>query len=220
MKPILALLLCTLMLSACSRNEFTLDGDIKGGEGTTLFFSWRAASASRDALQSQAVPLTGSPFVVKGGVKFPSVIWVFSMAKQPLFPIYVERGDKLTLRGDISSPGLWRVKGNKVMEQITEWSKENADVLRAASNPGRNRAIAEYVRKHPGERSALFLLLTRYERNNSREFTELMNLVPDSDMKVEMMRACLEAPLTPEVLTPAQRRVAEEALAPDTASIR
>ena len=172
------------MLAGCRKNVFTLEGKIEGGESTTIYLSWRAASGTRDFLASQAVPLTSTAFKVEGPVKRPSVIWIFSSGRSLLSAIYVERGNSLTLSGKMNEPRLWQVSGNEVMEEVSAWAQSNAPALKAGSTAGINSAVAAYVKANPGSRAALFLLLTTYDRNGAeQEFTRLLNLFKEPKCK-------------------------------------
>lgn len=195
------LLLCV----SCRSNEFKLEGKIEGGEASTLYLSWRAASGKQDFMVNQAVPLASSGFRMGGPVKYPTVMWVFSSGRQLLTSIYIERGDELSVQGEISEPWLWQVSGNEVMEEVSSWELANRQVLKTPR--GSNKAVSEYVKAHPGSRAALFLLYTRYDRSiDQKEFDRMLSSFTDREMVEEMRRACLEPDRSTPVSLPKRRR--------------
>lgn len=215
---LIGLLLSILM--ACGKNEFTLKGELSGGDASTIYMCWRATSKTRDFLATQAVPLTGSAFNVTGPVKEPTVIWVFSSGRSLLTAIYAERGDNLTLSGKFDAPGEWRVTGNDVMEEVSDWAKANRQVLVNGDTAAVNRAIADYVRQNPGSRSALFLLLTKYVRSgDDKTFNTLLSSFKDKEMTARMQAACLEPSDPSSIILPADRaKRINEVLEADSAS--
>lgn len=190
---IFALLAAVALLSSCSKNQFSLEGNLSGGETQTITLIWRAASGTQDFIAQQPVPLTGMKFSMQGPVKKPSVIWVFSTGRNLMAAIYVERGNKLSISGAYDQPQLWNIKGNKVMEEVSAWQVANKGVLVAGNPAAVNGAVAAYVRANPKSRAAAFLLLTRFHREADKKlFDQLIALIPDKDMLAEMRAACLE----------------------------
>lgn len=220
MKPLCLSALCVLLclLGACSRNQFSLEGRISGGEASTLYMSWRAASGKQDLLASQAVPLTSGPFQITGPMKRPTVIWVFSSGRKLLTAIYVERGDKLTLQGDMNAPALWQVKGNDVMEEVSVWQSANEKVLRGTNPRAVNEAVARFVRSSDNKRAALLLLFTRFDRTVApAQFSQLLATFTDKKLLAEMRAACLEPGDASALSLPADRSARiRQVLAPDS----
>lgn len=213
--PLFALLLL-LIGSACVRNSFSLSGNLSDSEGETLYLSWRAASGKQDFLASYPLPLTGGSFRMEGPTKYPSVIWVFSSGRRLLGAIYVERGDKLTLTGSLRNPYGWQIKGNKVMEAVSSWMAANAGTLSAGNPAETNRLVSAYVKDHPHDQAALFLLLTLYSRKqNPTQYESLLSGFTDKKMVREMLRACLE-PDTDMPLSPQQTEKIARMLNPDS----
>ncbi|MBD5232443.1 MAG: DUF4369 domain-containing protein [Bacteroidales bacterium] len=196
--------LCLLALcTSCADNSFQLEGSLKGGEASTIYLSWRAASGKQDFMASRPVPLADGTFKIEGPMKKPTVIWVFSSGQQLLRAIYVERGDKLTLSGTLQEPYDWQIKGNDVMEELTPWFAANAQALRRGNEKEVNALVGAYVKEHPGERASLFLLLTEfYRKADAKQYDSLLSLFKDEKMLTEMLNACLETdadlPLAPE----------------------
>lgn len=93
----------------------------------------------------------------------------------------------------MDQPELWQVKGNEVMEQVTDWQSANQAALQSRSPQRINAAVSEFVQKNPDERAALFLLLTRYDRSaDPAGYQKLLKFFTDEDMIEQMQFACLE----------------------------
>ena len=203
---IMPLLMILLLASGCRKNQFSLSGQLEGGAGGTLYMSWRAASGTRDFMASQAVPLTASRFKVEGPVKKPSVIWVFSSGRKLLRAIYVERGDALTVEGNMQQPLLWQISGNDVMEEVSAWAVANEKALGGGAPVAVNAAVRTFAREHPGSRSTLFLLFTLYDRDlDAQGFSRMLAECKDKEMIAEMKEACLEPVDAASVSLPADR---------------
>lgn len=183
------------MLPSCGKNEFTLSGNLSDSRDKTLRVIYRAADKQRSFIEDNPVPLeSDGAFSMKGIAVFPTVLWVTDMQTGELMmPIYAERGDELTLSGKYSEPWSWTVKGNKVMEQYSEWTKANAPVLKSGDSDKINAAVAGYVSENPDSRTAVFLLLTRFEiRDHESQYKSLLaKLDLDEDDLKEMKEACM-----------------------------
>lgn len=172
-----------LLLSSCTKNEFTVEGNISGGGHHTLTALYVAYSSATDELVSEQLMLQNGTFSLKGVTKYPTILFIFSPDRRLLYPVYAEKGDKLTLKGDYNHPHEWQIKGNKPMEDYCAWMRLNEALLpsplagsasastpSAARSSGRgtpqelNRAISLYVKAHPKDLCSALLLLAHYDR--------------------------------------------------------
>ncbi|MCM1320379.1 MAG: DUF4369 domain-containing protein [Muribaculaceae bacterium] len=193
------LILLPVLLAGCVKNEFTLEGTLTDAEGQTLTLIHRASSKKQDFMVEQTLPVEfNGHFSVKLSTNYPTVIWVLSTFDgNLLMPIYAERGDELKVTGKFKEPQRWKVEGNEVMEQYSEWAAANINALMSDNPSILNDAIAKYVKEHPDSRTAAFLLFTRY--NVPGHLSEYQNLVKaltlDEDDLKEMENACMDPQL-------------------------
>ncbi len=189
---LLPLVLLALFVGSCTKNEFRIEGKIDGGAQRGLKAMYVAYSSNTDELVSQELAFENGAFQLHGATRYPTIVWLFSSDRRLLYAVYAEKGDKLEIKGDFNHPYLWQVKGNKPMEQYSDWVRRNEALLpsmvggysgpggspgmsmsfREPDESGRGRgtaeelnaAVAGYVKEHTGDVCSALLLLTFYDR--------------------------------------------------------
>lgn len=195
-----ALVLCT----ACTKNELTLSGTLRDGASHSLLIVYRAADKEKSYLVEEDMKLTSAgEFTLTAQTRYPTVIWIFSETGDMMMPIYAERGDELTLSGTYGEPYTWTVKGNEVMEQYSEWLHANEGPLRSGSVPSINKAVSQYVSKHPDSLCSAMLLYVHFTtRGHEDEFASLLKRLKIDDEELEYMRlACISMPVSTDNTT-------------------
>lgn len=192
------LLLLTVILSSCSKNEFDVKFELTPSADGTYRAIYYASDPKKGWIVENVVNIQQGKAHLTGMVYNPCIVYLCrtSNAAQGLY-LYVERGDDFTISGDGSDPAAWHVDGNKLTRQLDEWRAENRDVIVKARS-GREadiaplcRAVESFVSSHPDDPAAAIILMAYYDRGyNPGRFSALMKSLRDdaADRKwIDMM---------------------------------
>ena len=182
-----------LLLSSCGKNELHIAVNFPDAENRTLRIVYRAANSEGGFLVDQQLPFAQGAMDMRVATRYPTVVWILSTSGQVLMPVYAEKGDNLTLTGKYADPASWVISGNKVMDAYAAWAKQEANTLKADNPEAVNAAVAKYVKAHPEDPAAAFILFTRYRRTgHEKEFQGLRaSLKIDEDDLQQMEDACI-----------------------------
>lgn len=192
------LLLLTVILSSCSKNEFDVKFELTPSADGTYRAIYYASDPKKGWIVENVVNIQQGKAHLTGMVYNPCIVYLCrtSNAAQGLY-LYVERGDDFTISGDGSDPTAWHVDGNKLTRQLDEWRAENRDVIVKARS-GREadiaplcRAVESFVTSHPDDPAAAIILMAYYDRGyDPGRFSALMKSLRDdaADRKwIDMM---------------------------------
>ena len=192
------LLLLTVILSSCSKNEFDVKFELTPSADGTYRAIYYASDPKKGWIVENVVNIQQGKAHLTGMVYNPCIVYLCrtSNAAQGLY-LYVERGDDFTISGDGSDPAAWHVDGNKLTRQLDEWRAENRDVIVKARS-GREadiaplcRAVDSFVTSHPDDPAAAIILMAYYDRGyDPGRFSALMKSLRDdaADRKwIDMM---------------------------------
>ena len=192
------LLLLTVILSSCSKNEFDIKFELTPSADGTYRAIYYASDPKKGWIVENVVNIQQGKAHLTGMVYNPCIVYLCrtSNAAQGLY-LYVERGDDFTISGDGSDPAAWHVDGNKLTRQLDEWRAENRDVIVKARS-GREadiaplcRAVDSFVSSHPDDPAAAIILMAYYDRGyDPGRFSALMKSLRDdaADRKwIDMM---------------------------------
>lgn len=166
MRPLrfLPLLLC-LMLGGCLKNESTLKFDLPGNINTPYRIVYYASSKKQGMIWETAAPLTNGKGELKIPMRYPAIVYMFNPSQNtPDLMFYAERGDEILIKGTDADMRGWSVTGNELTDRWTEWRLANKQMLSSPTPETLNKAVAQYVEKHPGDDLSLVLLMVYYSR--------------------------------------------------------
>lgn len=160
------LLLCLqsllLLLTGCVKNEFKVEFNLDGKVTDNYRVSYYAADKSHGWLMESATPVSAGKGSFTGMTRLPVIVFLSGSDDFPLH-FFAERGDRIVITGEGNDPLKWRVGGNDINEEWSEWRIANYSALK---NPEkRNAAVARYVRSNPDNPLSTLLLLTSYDQN-------------------------------------------------------
>lgn len=197
---LLIITLATLMLGACTKNDFTVKARFTGSKNNSVLIAYRASDKARSFVVDRNIDLLEEGFTLKGITRYPTVVWIFCpFDGKLLMPVYAERGDELSITGDWQEPQKWKCSGNEVMEEYSAWSAANFKALKSNEPAAINKAVATFVKEHPDRKAAAFILFTRYvSSGHEAEFMALTRQLDlDEDDLKEMKAACMLPSYTP-----------------------
>lgn len=162
---LLAIIL-TLMLTGCTKKEFTvtfsLDPPADGNYRVVCFAADKRGARPVEtiaSLQQGKAELT-LPCLL------PTLLYIIpttGSTERPL-AIYAEKGDKISITGSGNHPAVWIADGSETNRELTAWRINHSDALLHGSAETLNKAVADYVAKHPDSRASLIMMLTTFDR--------------------------------------------------------
>lgn len=199
MKPSLCrLLLLCLIFCSCIKNEVNVEFSLPKDLKAVYRIVYYASDKKRGMIQQTAVDIVDGNAAIKLPTRYPSIVYLFAPSQtQPGLMFYAERGDKITISGNNSDMMQWKVGGNSINDEWTEWRIKNKDALASRSDEKINQAVAKYVKENPKSELSLILLYLAYSRKSDPEGfnslyagidkkvldnSELVNVLSNGDM--------------------------------------
>ena len=163
------LLLCFILvlLCGCRAKYFTLEFKFPAETDTTVRLLYHAADKRSGRFMEPVVAVQGGKGTMECPAILPSVIYVLSSSGKPIIAFYAERGDKIAITSESTDPLTWKITGNKLSEQWSEWRLENLDILRGHDVKRINEAVSTFIENNPSSRLSTLLLLTTYDRREN-----------------------------------------------------
>lgn len=179
-RNIIGLIICLLTLTACTDNSVEIEAELDAADNSSYRIIWLASSKTQNFYGETVIAIRAGKGAVTIPTRYPSVVFVSKGSdSRPATFFWAERGDKIKISGSSGhDPLSWKISGNKINEELTEWRSANIATLgKCAFSPGAaNGIIAEYVKKNSDNPVASLLLLCVYSRaDNEEEFSRLWN---------------------------------------------
>lgn len=152
------LALLSFWLSACTKNEFTVNVFPDSERPVSAELVYYASDARQGWVVTQDLPVGMGSEKLSLMTRNPTVVFV-SSGGRTVSCFYAERGDKLTLR---SRRGFWTAEGNDVSDRLAAWMRENQQLIEADAGSALNAAVAKYVRAHPADIASAIMLYAFY----------------------------------------------------------
>ncbi len=168
------IILLTILLSGCKKNEFLVEFKLPATVSDSYTMVYYASDPVKGFMIDQVAVITAGKGTVKCITRYPTLIYVFKGGNEPSLVIYAERGDKILVEGDNPSPQTWKVSGNLINEELTEWRMKNRQVLSERNPVKVNEAVKDFVKVHTDDPVSMLLLQIYYDRGrNPKEFDSL-----------------------------------------------
>ncbi len=155
----LAAVLALAVMTACGDDtQFRVTGTVQGLGTRTIYMLYVADGGVRH--ESQAA--IDGKLDLRGASSDYTVVELFSSSRNLLARMLVKNGQTIHCELDMDNPYAGRMKGNKVVEQWSEWRLLNAGTLESGTPAAINRAVADYVESNRDNLLSSALLLTEY----------------------------------------------------------
>lgn len=164
------------LLPSCTKNEFKIEFDLPKDSHSTFQITYYAWDSRGGWWVETTAVLQEGKAIVGGVTRRPTLVYFkdFSFGTSPV-ALYVERGETLKITGESSDPYLWKVTGDKISEQWSEWRAGNAASLRQGGDAAA-KAVETYVKGHPDSKLSSLMLLTEFDRRENPDlFLRLWN---------------------------------------------
>lgn len=161
-----------LFLTACSKksdNTAYIEGEIKGIGNDTLYIY------GTDNFYNRIDTVTVSSDKFKATIPADTLTasWL-QLNNGTRYPLYFDKGDKIRIQGDLSTPDFFDIQGNRANEELTSFIKGlegTSNGKQTAAGNGQQQAKAEaFIRSHTSSLASIYLL------------RKYLVLVPDPDL--------------------------------------
>lgn len=176
----LPLLLC-LLFAGCVKNEIKLRFEVPESVSGPYRVLYYASGKNQGMMRETAVEIARGKGEITLPTVYPSIVYVFSSTrKEPELAFYAERGDNMLITGDTPDVGEWKVDGNKLSREWSDWRYEHRQLLKSDDSERINAEVAKYVEKNPDSPLSMVLLTVYYSRRADQAgFSRLYGLLKE-----------------------------------------
>lgn len=162
------------ILSGCKDNatQVEVKGEIKGmGNDTILLY---ANDELSDFIDTVYVANDKFSWSMKMDTTLIEAMLVINGQDQ--YPVYLERGKSLQIKGDVNTPGLFDIKGNDINEEFTALNK----TLPQPTTPNDTltiRLVEEHIRQNQKSLINIYLLDKYFVQTTSPNLSKIKELI-------------------------------------------
>lgn len=152
------------VLAGCVKNEVKVDFELSENVNEAYRTIYYASDKSKGWFAE------GVTMVQKGKGELmcltinPSIVFVMRGGVSPEAGFYIERGDRITIKGDSPDPLDWEISGNDITEDWSAWRLSERSALSSRDAVKINAAVAGYVVRNPENPLSAILLCVHYDR--------------------------------------------------------
>ena len=174
MKKSSILILIAICLFGCgktSQKEVSITGEIKGLGTDTLYLYGMDEICDR----------IDTIFVKDDKFSYSSPIDTITSAfllirNQTEYPIFLDKGNKIKIKGDISNPEALTIDGNKYNQEFTIFQKD-LNELDTLSEQVLEQKAEEFIKQHHSSFVSLYLLDKYFVQKDSPDFNKIKKLI-------------------------------------------
>lgn len=174
MKKNCILILIAICLFGCGKTvqkEVSITGEIKGLGTDTLYLYGMDEICDR----------IDTIFVKDDKFSYSSPIDTITSAfllirNQTEYPIFLDKGNKIKIKGDISNPEALTIDGNKYNQEFTVFQKE-LNELDTLSEQVLEQKAEEFIKQHHSSFFSLYLLDKYFVQKDSPDFNKIKKLI-------------------------------------------
>lgn len=174
MKKNCILILIAICLFGCGKTvqkEVSITGEIKGLGTDTLYLYGMDEICDR----------IDTIFVKNDKFSYSSPIDTITSAfllirNQTEYPIFLDKGNKIKIKGDISNPEALTIDGNKYNQEFTVFQKE-LNELDTLSEQVLEQKAEEFIKQHHSSFVSLYLLDKYFVQKDSPDFNKIKKLI-------------------------------------------
>lgn len=173
MKKSSILILIALCLFGCSKqtNEVSLSGEIKGlGTDTLYLYGMDELRDTIDIIYAE-----NGKFSTKLTVDTITSAFLL-IGNRTEYPIFLDKGNKIKIKGDMSNPEILEINGNIYNEEFTAFQSE-LNGLAAPSEKVLEEKAEEFINGHHSSFVSLYLLDKYFVRKDSPDFNKIKKLI-------------------------------------------
>ena len=178
-----------LLMEACTKNEFTLEFSLASDVTDNYNVTYYATDLNGGKTIQAVASVREGKCELKGITKLPTLVYVTT--RKSVFPLvmYVERGQKFDITGDNREPLDWKVDGNSINEQLSEWRLQNKDLFVKNNADSINLAVKNFVEENTSNPVSTILMLCYFNREeDERDYNEIMASLSEDARNPDLLR--------------------------------
>lgn len=190
MKKSSILILTIICLFGCNKssNEARITGEIKGLGTDTLYLY------GMDELRDRIDTIFTKDDKFSFTTQVDTITSAFLLINNKIeYPIFLDKGNKIKIKGDISNPDILHIDGNIYNQEFTAFQEE-LQGLGTPSEKVMEEKAEEFIQQHHSSFVSIYLLDKYFVRKDSPDFNKIKKLI-------EVMAGVLQDKLYIEHLT-------------------
>ena len=165
------LILIAICLFSCSKpsKEASITGEIKGLGTDTLYLY--GMDELRDRIDTIFTKDDKFAYTIPVDTITPAFLLINNQIE---YPIYLDKGNKIKIKGDISNPEYLHIEGNIYNQEFTAFQED----LRGLGTPSEKvleQKAEEFIRGHHSSFVSLYLLDKYFVQKDSPDFNKIKN---------------------------------------------
>lgn len=173
MKKSSILILIAICLFGCHKtsNDVSITGEIKGLGTDTLYLY--GMDESRDRIDT----IFAKDDKFSYSTPVDTITSAFLLIKNETeYPIFLDKGNKIKIKGDINNPEILTIDGNIYNQEFTAFQKELED-LDNPSEQALEQKAEEFIQQHHSSFVSLYLLDKYFVQKESPDFNKIKKLI-------------------------------------------
>ena len=167
------LILIAICLFSCSKpsKEASITGEIKGLGTDTLYLY--GMDELRDRIDTIFTKDDKFAYTIPVDTITPAFLLINNQIE---YPIYLDKGNKIKIKGDISNPEYLHIEGNIYNQEFTAFQED----LRGLGTPSEKvleQKAEEFIRGHHSSFVSLYLLDKYFVQKDSPDFNKIKKLI-------------------------------------------
>lgn len=173
MKKYGILFILFICLVGCKKtsNKVTINGEIKGMGTDTIYLYGMDDSYDR----IDTIPVKDGKFSYTPQVDTISCAYLL-LDKQTEYPIFIDKGNKIQIKGDVQNLHFLSIDGNTYNEEFTVF-QESLKGLGKPSESVLQQKAEDFIKKHNTSFVSLYLLDTYFVKKASPDYAKIKELV-------------------------------------------
>lgn len=182
-------ILTLLVLASCSPDHSTLEFAFESGVGTVKI-EYYSVIDGEGKVNTVICPYNSGKGKIKLQTGDATVAFVSDDRGSIFCPVYIKGGSEIKISGPDNDLSSWKVEGDAVNEEITEWRLKHSEALGRTSVGLLNTEVAKYVESHPDRLSSAIILIVYYDRRQgTKEFRRLWSSLSEEVRNSEVLRS-------------------------------
>lgn len=187
----------SLLLVSCVKNELKVSLELPKDITDAYRLLYYASDSKKGWYTETVVTVQQGKGETLCYTKNPTIVYVMYSGNMPEAAFYAERGGKIRITGETGDPYAWKIEGNKINEEWSEWRIANKEALKGRDSQKINKAVAGFVNANSDKALSAILLLTYYDRrSDDKGFRVLWNKLKGDALKPEWVQlaGCADMP--------------------------
>lgn len=172
----IAIAITSIILSACSSDNFKVTGELSDFGTQNVRFIYY----TNNAIQSFWIPTVDGKIEFTGVSPENTVIEIYTRQNKLLTRFAIKNGDEVEFKGSAKKPFDITASGNDITDEWCNFLNKNAETFEKGDRESIEKLIEDYVKVNPTEPVSMYLIAFNYANpSNFDKVQELLELIPD-----------------------------------------